>query len=468
MSLGRVRGVACVLLLTTLAACGSKPPVGPGGDDDGDDDQPPPPQIDADVPDADPSAPDAEIDADVPPPPPPDAGPPGCDGTGTRVPFASHPHGYASGVIKPSGSQSSLDRAVKDFYDVWKDRYVADGCGGGRYLIETGHADSRTVSEAHGYGMVIMAYMAGYDAHAKTVFDGMYKYYLAHQSASTPFLMAWSQNGSCANNNGPDSATDGDLDIAYALLLADKQWGSNGAINYHDAALKILNAILDADVDDSSKWILLGDWATPEENQYDSTRTSDFMPAHLVSFAAATGSSKWTTLLNAEYTMVSKLQQQYAPQTGLLPDFVVHPNNPQPAPGGFLEGPNDGRYGYNACRDPWRLGVHAIVSGDSRAKNALTKLNNWIKDETGEEPGLIRPGYALNGNVTGGNYADMCFTAPFGVAAMVSSANQDWLNAVWGAVVDQEPQGYYQDTVKLLSMIAMSGNWWVPEKISCE
>ena len=42
--------------------------------------------------------------------------------------------------------------------------------------------------------------------------------------------MAWAQNQSCQNVSGPDSATDGDLDIAYALLLADRQWAINGAI----------------------------------------------------------------------------------------------------------------------------------------------------------------------------------------------------------------------------------------------
>ena len=30
---------------------------------------------------------------------------------------------------------------------------------------------------------------------------------------------------------GTDSAFDGDCDIAYALLLADAQWGSAGAID---------------------------------------------------------------------------------------------------------------------------------------------------------------------------------------------------------------------------------------------
>ncbi len=111
--------------------------------------------------------------------------------------------------------------------------------------------------------------------------------------------------------------------------------------------------------------------------------------------------------------------------------------------------------------------MHAITTGDARARTAVGKLNDWIADETGGNPGGIRPGYALDGNVTGGDYTDMCFVAPFGVAAMVGSSHQAWLNSVWDFVVDEGAEGYYQDTVKLLSMMAMSGNWWTPESISC-
>jgi len=481
MSLRCAGSLAGVLLVSAafFAGCSGKAPPDTGDDDSGDVDAAPgTPDADIHAPDADPSAPDADPSAPDATPgtpdatPPPDAAPSNnCgDGSGAAaVPFASHPHPYASGIIKPAHSQGQLDGAVKSFYDTWKDRYVGDGCGGGRYLVLTGMPDSKTVSEAHGYGMVIAAYMAGYDPEAKTIFDGMYRYYLAHQSANTPFLMAWSQNQSCANNQGPDSATDGDLDIAYALLLADKQWGSGGAIDYRAAADKIMDAIRAGEVDSSAHWILLGDWATAGDPQYDATRTSDFMPDHIASYAAATGDGAWTTLLSSEYTMVAKLQQQFAAATGLLPDFVGHPNTPQPAPAGFLEGAADGRYGYNACRDPWRLGVHAITSGDSRAKTAAGKLSDWIEDDTGGDPGAIRAGYLLNGNAaSGSSYTDMCFVAPFGVAAMVSASHQDWLNSVWDFTVGEGPEGYYQDTVKLLSMIAMSGNWWTPESISCE
>src|SRR5207247_991608 len=40
-------------------------------------------------------------------------------------PFGSHPFAYAAGSIRPNHvSQSVLDQAVRDFYDVWKTRYV--------------------------------------------------------------------------------------------------------------------------------------------------------------------------------------------------------------------------------------------------------------------------------------------------------------------------------------------------------
>ncbi|WP_449437807.1 glycosyl hydrolase family 8 [Pedobacter steynii] len=42
---------------------------------------------------------------------------------------------------------------------------------------------------------------------------------------------------------GRSCATDGDMDIAYALLLADKQWGSSGKINYKAEAISIINAL---------------------------------------------------------------------------------------------------------------------------------------------------------------------------------------------------------------------------------
>src|SRR5690606_2495130 len=108
-------------------------------------------------------------------------------------------------------------------------------------------------------------------------------------------LMSWNQKRSCANAGGNDSASDGDLDIAFALLLADAQWGSCGAIDYRAEAEAVLADVAAGELDQSQRYVLLGDWVTPSSvPYYDATRSSDFMPDHFRSFAAATGDPWWT------------------------------------------------------------------------------------------------------------------------------------------------------------------------------
>src|SRR5207253_10754486 len=76
-------------------------------------------------------------------------------------PFGSHPMTYHAGTIRPNHTQVSLDQAVADFYDAWKAEYVTQACGTGRYVVLT-HvaAGNLTVSERHGYGLILAALMA--------------------------------------------------------------------------------------------------------------------------------------------------------------------------------------------------------------------------------------------------------------------------------------------------------------------
>jgi len=388
-------------------------------------------------------------------------------------PFGSHPQTYFAGSILPSHlTQAALDQAARNFYDEWKARYLVSACGAGRSVVRASvKPGNLTVSEAHGYGMIVAALMAGHDPDAREIFDGMYAYFREHPSVYGPGLMAWYQRKSCASAEGSDSASDGDLDIAYALLLADKQWGSCGAIDYHAEALDVLAAIAAREVDGSGRYVLLGDWATPAEpGYYAATRSSDFMPDHLRSFAAATGSAVWTDVLDHTYQVVDDVQTTHSPVTGLLPDFVANPGGaPAPVAPNFLEGPNDGDYDYNACRDPWRIATDFLVAGEPRAKTAVERITGWFRGATGDDPGTIGAGYQLDGTPSpDSDFRSMAFVAPLGVAAMVDAAHQAWLNAVWDLVVATplDAEAYYENTLKLLAMIVMSGNWWVPETVS--
>jgi len=198
-----------------------------------------------------------------------------------RYPFPRHVSS-APGTIRPSHrSQTQQDNDVRAFYDNWKAAYlVAAGTTGGGYplyRISFGTTDpSKTVSEGQGFGMIIIAIMAGYDPGAREIFDGLWEFSRAHPSRSDSRLMAWTVP---EPPGGTDSAFDGDADIAYGLLLADKQWGSGGRIDYAAAATEVLVGILESTIGPGSRLPMLGDWVQASGavyNQYTS-RSSDFM-----------------------------------------------------------------------------------------------------------------------------------------------------------------------------------------------
>ena len=382
--------------------------------------------------------------------------------------FGSHTFQYPGDVARPSGGPSALDSATASFYDAWKASYLkTDSCG--TYVASsggTGAQDSLTISEAHGFGMVITALMEGHDSDAHSTFDNLFTFFSQHQSASGPGLMTWAITPQCGPDpGGNDSATDGDIDIAFSLLLADKQWGSSGSINYFAEAEKVMCAIESREINPTTGLTLLGDWATPDDTDRFGTRPSDFMTDHFHAFTAATGYGGWSRTIDAMYSVISTMQSSFSPSTGLIPDFVVNTDtSPVPASANYLETQNDGAYAYNSCRVPWRIGTDYLTTGDARAKAAVQKINGWIKSASGGQADSIASIYKLDGTAVHADWSgDPAFVAPFGVAAMVSG-DQSWLDDIWTTLAAGQVAGdnYYGDTIQVLCMIAMSGNWWAP------
>ncbi|MFE0647227.1 glycosyl hydrolase family 8 [Streptomyces sp. NPDC059534] len=388
----------------------------------------------------------------------------GGGGGGTAVPFGSHLKPYTAGTLKPSGSQAALDQKVVDYYNRWKSAFVRQNCGNGWYQIISPDADHPYVAEAQGYGMVVTATMAGADPDAKKIFDGLVKWKIDHPSSVNPNLLAAEQDVACKSVNGGDGATDGDMDVAYGLLLADKQWGSGGTYNYKDLALKHIAAIKKDELNPTTKLLKLGDWSSSGDQYYYITRTSDWMVDHFRAFRAASGDTTWDAVRTAHQTQISRLQSTYASGTGLLPDFVVDTNTtPRPAPGQVLEDPNDGAFWWNACRTPWRIADDAVTSGDATSLAAARKLNGWIKSKTGGDPNKIAIGYKLNGTqISSGSEA--AFFAPFAVAATTDPGSQAWLDALWNKMLGTpiDTSSYFSASIQLQVMITVSGNHWVP------
>jgi hypothetical protein len=410
-------------------------------------------------------------------------------------PFPQHMV-YQGGTILPNRiSRSAMDDTVRSFYRQWKKHYILPGCTEGEAYVwfEGTSGDNICVSEGQGYGMMITALMAGFDSTAQDTYDQLYRFYKFHPSQNSPHLMAWMQLKNCRSLDG-GTATDGDMDIAYSLLLADAQWGKHSNIPYKQEALAMIAAIKREEINPITYIVMEANEMSPHSRDYYDMRSSDFMPEHIRAFREATGDPIWDSVLTNNYKAFHYLQDTYSPEAGLVPDFIKHVHftvgqpaassvipvahgdaaEPEealeaisavPAQPNYLESKYDGLYNFNACRVPWRIAADLLVSGDKRAATFLAPINAWIRTTTKGNPDNISAGYDLSGTDLPHRYFEaLCFICPFAVSAMASPENQEWLNKLWDYVTRFKLKDfdYYDNSIKMINLIILSGNYWAP------
>ncbi len=375
-------------------------------------------------------------------------------------PFPTHVT-YRAGVM-PSATQSTRDALVEKNYDAWKKTYLVHGCASNEYYVSTKGDDDAphngTVSEAQGYGMNIVPLMAGYDSAAQTEFNGLWQLVKDHEDPDG--LMEWQLDGSTCkytDNGTPDAATDGDLDIGYGLVLADRQWGG-----YTTDAKAWLASVYAHDVAPD------GHLKCEDDGPNTDTRPSDMMLDHLRAFAAYDTAHDWNKVITRTEAVISSFTANYSPSAGLLSDFVVGANaTPRPAPADYQEDQPDNIVGYNSLRVPWHLGTDALVNGSGTAAVAYAaagKESACLKSLSGGNPAKVQPHIKLNcanGGVSGDTRAEEAGDAA-GPAAM-AAGDQAWTDAIWKQL-SSNPFGdaYYGETIKMIVSVVMSGDYWNP------
>jgi endo-1,4-beta-D-glucanase Y len=381
----------------------------------------------------------------------------------TAHPFPTHVT-YKVGVM-PSASASARDAAVEKEYDSWKSNYLVKGCASNEYYISTkGDGDAKNngpVSEGQGYGMNIVPLMAGYDASAQTEFNGLWQLVKDHEDSNG--LMQWQLDGkTCKYYSGgtPDGATDGDLDIGYGLILADKQWGG-----YTADAKTWLASFYAHDVASDGHLKCEDD-----SDDTTDTRPSDSMIDHLRAFAAYDTAHDWGKVIAKQEALFSELNSKYSSSADLLPDFVVKANttSPQPSPANYQENQPDNIVGYNSIRVPWHMGTDALENGSSQELSIATKESNCLNTFAKGVPANVYP--HMNLNCTGrstdgdGNTDTEAEEAGDSVGpAAMASGNQAWTDAIWAALAKNPfGDGYYGETIKMLVYIVMAGDYWNP------
>jgi hypothetical protein len=385
--------------------------------------------------------------------------------SGTGYPFGSRKTPYVAG-IRPSQSNAAMDAVLTAQYDAWKSKRVVDASSvvAGGYAVQFSDTSFLTVSEAMGYGLLIAVVFAGHDPNAQQLFDGLlavartrYAYGNAQFDPLGKYLMDWRlyPNGSSAGEGW--NAVDGDLDLAMALLMADRQWGSAGKWNYLQEAKNTIAAIKSIN--------MAADGTTKGLRLPTVSRTSDYMIGHFRAFAAATGDSFWNTAIDRAYWLADRMQTVYSPGVGLMPDFVVGTDTaaPYPSPGYMGDGnDNENKYWWNGCRNPWRYATDYVLSGDTRWKTITARMIDFFQAQANAAGGdvtTIGTGYTLGGTmVTGGN--SPAYHGPIALGACIDAKYQAFADAMWNWNAGHMTTGYYDGEIQLLSMVVASGNWW--------
>lgn len=384
---------------------------------------------------------------------------------------------YLEGSIFPNHrSQQQLDADVASAYERWKDQYLiavpavpaVPGDEARQYRVSFGHAEpERTVSEGQAYGMLLAVLMAGYDSDAQMIFDGLFAFAQSHPSDVDSRFMAWA-----VPNEGTAAAFDAEADMAYALMLADATWSGSSVVNYQTAAREHIAGLMESMIGPDSMLPMLGDWVDPWGEDYNqlSLRSSDLMAFYFRSFARYSGDARWNEVADSSVEVISRFQTRKPGVTALLPDFLRVSPRPgsgvKPAEPGFLEGEFDGDYYYNAGRVPWRVGLDALFSGSTRSAEQLARFAAFTRAEMKElGPFGLRGGYTLDGEMIE-DYFSVFFASPLAVSLMRDSSAQSELNALYDAVYDAN-EDYFQDSVSLLSLLVLTGNFWDPTTEGC-
>jgi endo-1,4-beta-D-glucanase Y len=382
--------------------------------------------------------------------------------SGSGYPFGSRKERYVAG-IGPNQSPAAMDSLLTRHYDAWKAANVvrADSVVPGGYAVQFSNHHVLAVSEGMGYGMLLAVVFAGHDPEARTLFDGLLAmvrarpaYAVVPRDPNGKYLMDWRINADGSPGEGWN-AMDGDLDIAMALLMADRQWGSGGRWNYLQEGKNTIEAL--------KSWNMKANGTTKGLPNDENNRTSDYMIGHFRAFHAATGDKLWERAIDKAHKLIEKLQREYSPNAGLIPDFVVNTDgNAAPSPGYIGDGnANEHHYWWNACRNPWRFSSDFMLSGDQRFADVTAKMISFFERSSGGDPLNLGTGYALDGTMlTGGN--SPAYSGPILAGACVDARFQGFVDAMWNWNARNLNTGYYDSEIQLLSMVVASGNWWTP------
>jgi hypothetical protein len=289
------------------------------------------------------------------------------------------------------------------------------------------------------------------------------------QTGEQTLLMNWyiHADGNVSPGQGDDpagngAASDADEDMAFALVMADKQWGGQGSLDrpYLDYAHEMIDDIWKFEVADE-RLIKNGSSWGDDSN----LNISYFAPAYYRVFEKVTGDARWTSgVVPYSYTVIeNSLNSSNGNQdNGLVPAWSTSAGAAvTPGPG---ENPQPFNYQYDSCRTPFRIGVDACWNGEARAKTYLAKVSSFF---SAIGAGKIVDGYELNGTPKP-EFPDSfgglsgAFIGPASVGAMHDPQFQGFVDEAYTLLIQNSAWAggqYYDESWIMMAALMLSDNF---------
>ncbi|MCU0428962.1 MAG: glycosyl hydrolase family 8 [Cytophagaceae bacterium] len=354
------------------------------------------------------------------------------------------PTSLPQGKYDPGKGQFGVSQHAYLAYLDWKSGYT-QACSDGtiRVLYDD---PARTVSEGIAYGMLLAAYAAD-----KTLFDGLWNYYKKN-SVTGKGIMGWNRQGCThtdAGMSGNTGATDAELDAAMALLVAACQWpDATNPFVYSTEATNLIQAIKTYEIHPTTFQTLNGDsWGSGNTCR----NPSYFSPAYYKLFArhVPADSTFWANeVVDASYELLNANRH---PSTGLVSNWSNT--------GGVsnaCNGPNE--YGYDACRNPWRMATDVLWHRDPNATGMMVLLSNWLSGYANNCAGPIAQNAV---NPTVGEFNNVLFASTWAMGAM-GGHRSNLVKDFYNRISKEGDGGYFGTTLKTIALFFMTGNFWNP------
>ncbi|HSQ43154.1 MAG TPA: CIA30 family protein [Fibrobacteraceae bacterium] len=344
---------------------------------------------------------------------------------------------YGNGIRVASPSTTALNSA----FETWLSTYYEEGTAGGTAMARVKWDETQyTVSEGIGYGMLIMVYFSDTTTSYQSQFDKLWAYYQYWSNSNG--LMNWKING-FSSVTGENAATDAEMDVALALIMAYYQFGDS---DYLTDAQTLIAKMRNYELDNS--YIL-----KPGDVWDDYKNPSYFAPAAMKLFQSvdASGTSVWKAAIDSNYRL---LRSNAHSTTGLVSDWCD--TDGDPVIGNGTLGQSDIYY-YDAARTPWRLATSYAWFGDTAAKTRIDAMASWLTS-TIPAPANITGGYYRSSGTKMNEDKNSTFIGTFAAATMGSSSYQSYLNSAWSALMSMSGEKYFSATLQLLTGLLISGN----------